>query len=233
VETLYSLGCRSFVELAARPTLLPAGERTLAEQPSWWFSALAPDIVVLLGDLFEGHGRPSGRFLPLFKRFSAPLGVWAVTGNHEFHGARGASDPVQELAGFTILHDRWAEVRPGLVLAGVDDLTARRRAGDGGDPVGTALAGRPAGATVLLSHSPLEVSRAAAAGTGLMLSGHTHGGQIWPFGYLVRSRYPFLAGRYEVDGMTLIVSVGTGSWGPRLRLWRPAEILRVTLRSQP
>jgi predicted MPP superfamily phosphohydrolase len=192
--------------------------------------ALRPDLVVLLGDLFEGHGRPAGEFLPLLKRLAAPLGVWAVTGNHEFHGARGTADPEPALEGFTVLHDRWAEVRPGLVLAGVDDLTSRRRAGDGGDPMGTALAGRPRGATVLFSHSPLETARAAAAGAGLMLSGHTHGGQIWPFGYLVRRVYPLFAGRYEVDGMTLIVSRGAGTWGPRLRLWYPGEILRVTLR---
>jgi len=196
--------------------------------------SLRPDLVVFLGDLFEGHGRPAGQFLPLFKRFSAPLGVWAVTGNHEFHGARGGpADPLLEQAGFTVLRDRWAEVTPGLVLAGVDDLTARRDTLAGSDPVGRALAGRPPGATVLLSHSPLEVARAAAAGAGLMLSGHTHGGQIWPFGYLARRIYPFFAGRYEVGGMTLIVSRGTGTWGPRMRLWYPGEILKVTLRSVP
>jgi predicted MPP superfamily phosphohydrolase len=64
-----------------------------------------------------------------------------------------------------------------------------------------------------------------------MLSGHTHGGQIWPFGYLVRLSYPHLAGRYEVGGMTLLVSRGAGTWGPRMRLWRPGEILSITLRS--
>jgi predicted MPP superfamily phosphohydrolase len=64
-----------------------------------------------------------------------------------------------------------------------------------------------------------------------MLSGHTHGGQVWPFGYLVRHRYPFFEGRYDVDGMTMIVSRGAGTWGPRMRLWKPGEILRITLRA--
>jgi predicted MPP superfamily phosphohydrolase len=64
-----------------------------------------------------------------------------------------------------------------------------------------------------------------------MLSGHTHGGQIWPFGHFVKRRYPLLEGRYEVSGMTTIVSRGAGTWGPRMRLWRPGEILRVTLHS--
>jgi predicted MPP superfamily phosphohydrolase len=65
---------------------------------------------------------------------------------------------------------------------------------------------------------------------GLMLSGHTHGGQIWPFDYLGRRVYPLFEGRYEVDRMTVIVCRGTGTWGPRMRLWRPSEMLRVTLR---
>jgi hypothetical protein len=65
-----------------------------------------------------------------------------------------------------------------------------------------------------------------------MLCGHTHGGQIWPFGHLARRTYPLLAGRYEVDGMPVIVTRGTGTWGPRMRLWQPSEILRITLRIQ-
>jgi predicted MPP superfamily phosphohydrolase len=64
-----------------------------------------------------------------------------------------------------------------------------------------------------------------------MLSGHTHAGQVWPFAYLVRSVYPLVEGRYDVDGMAVIVSRGAGTWGPRMRLWKRGEILRVTLRS--
>ena len=72
---------------------------------------------------------------------------------------------------------------------------------------------------------------AAQAGVGLMLSGHTHGGQIWPFGSLVRTVYPLIAGRYDIDGMTVIVSRGIGTWGPRMRLWRRGEILKLVLRA--
>jgi hypothetical protein len=113
----------------------------------------------------------------------------------------------------------------------VDDLTSRRRRPAAEDPVGAALAGRPPGATVLLSHSPLELERAAAAGAELVLCGHTHAGQIWPFGYLVRLSYPRFAGRYEVGGATVIVGRGTGTWGPRMRLWQRGEILKVVLRT--
>ena len=74
---------------------------------------------------------------------------------------------------------------------------------------------------------------AQRAGVELMLSGHTHGGQIWPFGYLVRTVYPLLAGQYSANGMPVIVCRGTGTWGPRMRLWHRGEILRVTLRALP
>lgn len=192
--------------------------------------ALRPDLVVLLGDIFEGHSQPADPLMALFEQLSAPMGVWAVPGNHEFHGAgkmRGFGE-----AGFKVLRNAWTEVKSGLVLAGVDDLTARRRHTQGDDSIPRALAGRPPGATILLSHTPWQAERAAKAGVGLMLCGHTHGGQIWPFDYLVRSRYPLLEGRYEVDDMTVIVCRGTGTWGPRMRLWRPGEILRVTLRGK-
>jgi predicted MPP superfamily phosphohydrolase len=205
------------------------GERWLAARIAQ-VKTQQPDLVVLLGDIFEGHGPPEDQLIVTLKQLSAPLGVWAVPGNHEFHG--GGNMSLFEELSFKLLRNGWAEVRPGLILAGVDDLTARRRNGQGGDPISQALVGRPPGATILLSHTPWQAERAAKAGAGLMLSGHTHGGQIWPFGYLMRRFYPLLEGRYEVGGMTVITSRGTGLWGPRMRLWRPSEILRVTLRGK-
>ena len=193
--------------------------------------AQKPDLVVLLGDLFEGHGKSPSELLPILRRLSAPLGVWVVPGNHEFHHRRNGSTLLIEEAGFQLLRNRWVKVRPGLVMVGIDDLTAIRRSGQGGDPISKALAGRPPGATILLSHTPWQADKAAKAGVSLMLSGHTHGGQIWPFDYLVKRVYPLLEGRYEVDGMTVIVCRGTGTWGPRMRLWRPSEILRLKLQT--
>ena len=204
------------------------GERWL-EALVTQIQAQQPDLVVLLGDLFEGHGEPQGELLPVLRRLSAPLGVWVVPGNHEFHGGNNTSTSLIEHAGFQLLSNRHAEVRPGLILAGVDDLTAIYRSGQSGDNISEVLAGRPPGATILLSHTPWQSDEAAKDGIGLMLCGHTHGGQIWPFGYLVKYVYPLLEGRYEVDGMTVIVCRGTGTWGPRMRLWRPSEILRVNL----
>lgn len=194
--------------------------------------ALQPDLVVLGGDIVEGDSY-SRELLDVFRRFSAPLGVFAVTGNHEFYAGADASVRFLEAAGIRVLRDRWVEVRPGLVLAGVDDLTARRQYGEHGSFVQQALAGRPnPAATILVSHTPWQVEKARELGAGLMLSGHTHAGQIWPFGYLVKMQYPFLSGRYDLGSMTLFVCRGTGTWGPRMRLWRRSEILRLTLRSR-
>ena len=192
--------------------------------------ALKPDVVVVVGDLVDGEVGPLEPLLPVLQTLRAPLGVWAVTGNHEYYAGLERSVDLLNAAGFTVLQDRWAEVAPGLILAGVDDLTARRQFGKPDEPLEGALRDHPAGAVVLLSHSPLQAKAAAAAGAGLMLSGHTHNGQIWPFSYLVQLAYPLLGGRYEIDGMPVIVGRGTGTWGPRMRLWQPAEIVRITLR---
>jgi predicted MPP superfamily phosphohydrolase len=192
---------------------------------------MKPDIVVIAGDLVDGN---VGRVEPLrevLKGLHAPLGVWAVTGNHEFYAGLERSVRLLENAGFRVLRDRHEQIAPGLIIAGVDDLTARQQFGVDNHALEKAMVNRPPGATILLSHSPWQAEKAAAVGTGLMLSGHTHNGQVWPFNYLVRIRYPLLAGRYEVNGMTAIVCRGTGTWGPRMRLWRPSEMVRVKLKA--
>ncbi|MBW7995683.1 MAG: metallophosphoesterase [Candidatus Glassbacteria bacterium] len=195
-------------------------------------NAMQPDLIIMLGDIFEGHGTPQSEMVPALRRFEAPLGVWAVLGNHEFYGSSARSIASYSDAGIRVLRNEWIEISPGFVLAGVDYLGSRRRRGQDGDPVTRALTDRPPGATVYLSHAPARFAAAVAQGADLMLAGHTHGGQVWPFGYLVMQEYPFLGGQHEVDGMTVIVSRGAGTWGPRMRLWRPGEIIRVTLRSK-
>jgi predicted MPP superfamily phosphohydrolase len=208
------------------------GERWLADRVSQ-VQGLRPDLVVLLGDVFEGHGPPHDQLVAGLDRLSAPLGVWAVPGNHETYGSRERASPATRPSSIQMLHNRWAEVRPGLILAGVEDLTAAGRTGQSNDLVARALADRPPGATILLSHTPWQTDAAAEGGAALMLCGHTHGGQIWPLGYLVRTRYPLVDGRYGVKGMSVVVCRGTGTWGPRMRLWAPGEILRITLRGKP
>jgi hypothetical protein len=204
------------------------GEKWLADRVAQ-VQAEKPDLIVLLGDIFEAHGAPLEGLLIIMHRLSAPLGVWAVFGNHESYGHISKRDSMIEADGFKVLVDSWVELNPGLVLAGVDDMTVRKWSGREGDFVKATLAGRPPGTTILLSHSPLDIDKAAQAGVDLMLCGHTHGGQVWPFGYLVKRMYPLFEGLYKIGKMTLIVSRGTGTWGPRMRLWRPGEILKVTL----
>ncbi|WP_051184421.1 metallophosphoesterase [Desulfatiglans anilini] len=217
---------------------LHVGEALLG---SSWLSAridqaldLRPDVIVLVGDLFERRVDP-GEMVPVMQRLSAPLGVWAVRGNHDAvrPNRRDVTGEILAGAGIRLLANEWAQPADGLVLAGVDDLTvARRRPGEGEVNLDRALRGRPEGATILLSHTPWLTGRAAEAGVDLMLSGHTHNGQIWPFKYLVRVLYPRVEGRYDREGMDLIVSRGTGTWGPRMRLWVPGEISRVILRQK-
>jgi uncharacterized protein len=193
-------------------------------------NTMNPDLVLVLGDLVDGNVGSVEPLREILQGLKAPLGVYAVTGNHEFYAGLERSVRLFEESGFQVLRDRNVQIAPGLILAGVDDLTARQQFGKADNAIEKALGNRPAGGVILLSHSPLQPERAARAGAGLMLSGHTHNGQIWPFKYLVSLRYPLVAGRYQVDGMAAIVCRGTGTWGPRMRLWRPSELVRITLR---
>lgn len=202
-------------------------------------NALAPSAVLLLGDLVEDDpvgpplpGEPA--LAPTLRALEAPLGVWAVTGNHEFYG--DVETTVREFreGGVRWLRDRQVELAPGLVLAGIEDIGRKMRNGaelTGG--LARTIPAPPDAATILMSHIPAAavVEEASARGVDLMLSGHTHGGQIWPFNYAVRQRFARYIGAYDVGGMLLYVTRGAGSWGPRMRLWRPGEIIRLTLRA--
>jgi len=194
-----------------------------------------PDIIVLIGDIIEGQSNDNEEaFATTLSRLSARMGVWAVLGNHEnFARGDGNSSSLFERAGIPVLRGTWKELKRGLIIAGVDPPRRRMDSPEREpDSVAPVLAGRPDGATILLSHFPVGTEEAAGHGVDLMLCGHTHGGQIWPFSYLVKTSYPLLAGKYEVSGMPVIVSRGAGTWGPRMRLWKPGEILRITLRSK-
>ena len=194
--------------------------------------ALKPDLVVMVGDLTEGETSLVPGLEETMRQLRAPLGVWAVTGNHEFHGDISATIALFESAGVRWLRDQAVELRPGFRLAGIDYIREHRQNGTPEAELLKSLAGSNDGAALLLSHAPLQVEAAADAGFALMLSGHTHGGQVWPFGYLVRHRYPYLIGHYRVGDMHLIVGRGAGTWGARMRLWQAGEILHITLHSK-
>lgn len=194
-------------------------------------NSMQPDAIVILGDIIEGYsaveGAPSMK--SAFAKLHAPLGIWAVLGNHDHHSGPSSTATLLQDAGIRVLRNEWTEMRPGLVIAGVDD---RRGPGSGGqeDRIRQALSGRPPGtAAVFLSHRPEAVDQVADLGVELMLSGHTHGGQIWPFTYIVKTLNSLMDGRHVRDGLTIIVSRGTGTWGPRMRLWKPGEVILITL----
>ncbi len=208
------------------------GERWLSARIAQ-VDTLHPDLVVMVGDLIDSDHNHAAPLRADLQRLRAPLGVYAVLGNHDVYAGAEHSARLVESAGITVLRNRTVELAPGLHLAGIDDPATLRRPAAGDHRLTTALATPRSGATILLAHTPDRhtAEAAAAAGLGLMLSGHTHGGQIWPFSELVRRRYPLFIGRYDVAGMTVLVGRGTGTWGPRMRLWRPGEILCLRLRS--
>lgn len=188
-----------------------------------------PDIIFLLGDIFEGHEKPEDKLFIALNKLRAPLGVWAVAGNHELHGDRDTISYLSQETSIQVLSNKWIEIRSGFILAGISDLTYFYRSNKKGNLISETLSNRPKGTTILLSHTPWDVKVAAKENVDLMLSGHTHGGQIWPFRYLISLRYPLVSGEYIINGMPIIVCRGTGTWGPRMRLWRPGEIIKITL----
>jgi predicted MPP superfamily phosphohydrolase len=200
-------------------------------------NALDADIVCHTGDLADGTVRARrGQAAPLGD-VRATLAKVYVTGNHEyFSGAQDWLDHMDQL-GWQALHNRHVVVERGdarLVVAGVDDRTAASSglAGHHADH-DAALAGAPPDVPVLLlAHQPKQVDRAVARGVDLQVSGHTHGGQMWPFHYLVRLDQPVLQGLSRPGGHTqLYTSRGTGFWGPPFRIFAPSEITLLTLRA--
>jgi len=193
------------------------------------------DLTVVTGDFIDGSlAMRRGDVEPL-RQLSAPDGVYAIPGNHEYFFNYGEWIRHLSAMGFRLLTNAHAVIERGsdrLVIAGVTDLSAPG-AGEAAPDLGLALRGAPAGAPiVLLDHQPRNAPAAAARGVAIQLSGHTHGGMIVGLDRLVaRGNAGFVSGRYAVGGMTLFVSNGTGLWpGFALRLGVPSEITRFTLR---
>ncbi len=196
--------------------------------------ALKPDLICIAGDLADRDADRVRPLVPVLRGLRARLGVWAVLGNHDTYAGADDVAGIMRDAGFHVLRDASAEVLPGLRLVGVDDLGVRGgREGAARTALLAALSGArtEGGACILLSHTPVLLDEAAAGGAGLMLCGHTHGGQIWPFNLLVATRYRTISGVVRIGGMTTLVSRGAGTWGPRMRLWRRGEVVEVVLRS--
>ncbi len=196
---------------------------------------LAPDLIAITGDLVDGTVEDLARHVAPLAQLKAKYGVYFVTGNHEYYS--GAEEWCAELRrlGIRVLRNERVSIGEGEAsfdLAGTDDHSAKGLAQGHGENLAQALAGRDsARELVLLAHQPKTILQAQHHGVGLQLSGHTHGGQIWPWTYLVRLQQPVVAGLARFGESLVYVSNGTGYWGPPMRLGAPAEITELTLRS--
>lgn len=207
--------------------------RAFAERTVRIANALGGDLISITGDLVDGSVDQLRDVAAPFGELSARHGVWLVTGNHEYYV--GVDFWIQELSrmGIRVLRNERVTIGSGTTgfdLAGVDDWGANVE-GHGHD-LWSALAGRDdSRLLVLLAHQPKTVMEASRLGVDLQLSGHTHGGQIWPGNWLVRLQQPYIAGLHLRGDTYLYVNRGTGYWGAPLRVGSKPEIARIVLRS--
>ena len=211
------------------PTIKAGHVRAIVER----VNALDADLVAVTGDVVDGQVERLREHTAPLGDLKARHGAWLVTGNHEYYS--GAAEWVAEFErlGLRCLlneHAVLAHQGARLVLAGVTDLQ-----GQSFDPAHRsdpfkALQASPEGLPrILLAHQPRSSAEAARAGFDLQLSGHTHGGQFWPWNHFVGLQQPFTAGLHRVGDLQVYVSRGTGYWGPPKRFGAPSEITRIRL----
>jgi predicted MPP superfamily phosphohydrolase len=199
-------------------------------------NALDADIVAITGDLVDGSVAQLREHVAPLANLRAKQGRFFVTGNHEYYsGAVPWMNELQRL-GIRVLHNEHVvlgDESAQLVIAGVPDYGGGHFHETHASDPAAALAGAPrdAGAKILLAHQPRSAAAAAQAGFDLQLSGHTHGGQFWPWNHFVRLQQPFTAGLHRLDGLWVYVSRGTGYWGPPKRFGAPSEITHLRLKT--
>jgi uncharacterized protein len=213
----------------------PLLDRRFATSLAVRVNGLHPDLVAVTGDLVDGSVERVGADVEPLRNLEAKHGTFFVTGNHDYFSH---ADPWLERLrafGWRVLRNERVtigETTGAFDIAGVDDRFARFFGAGHGEDLAAALGEPdPARPVVLLAHNPNAFDEAAERGVDLQLSGHTHGGQIWPFGYLVRLATPYVAGLFRSGRSILYVSRGTGFWGPPMRLFHRAEITEITLYS--
>jgi predicted MPP superfamily phosphohydrolase len=194
---------------------------------------LLPDVIAITGDLVDGSVEHLRNHVAPLAKLRARHGVFFVTGNHEYYSGADAWIAELERLGVRVLRNQRVTIGTGdqaFELAGVTDYSAARF-GDAPD-LDAALAGCPPDReVVLLAHQPRAVHGAAARNVGLVLSGHTHGGQFWPWSWVVHLAQPVVRGLARFGRTLIYVSSGTGYWGPPMRLGTEAEITLVELQS--
>lgn len=200
-------------------------------------NAAKPCAIVITGDLVDGPVSKLREAAAPLANLRATHGVFFVTGNHEYYSGVDPWLSYFGELGIRVLRNERVRIGKGddyFDLAGIDDYRAGFYPGHGPDLEG-ALAGRDASKElVLLAHQPRHVRQAQRHNVGLQLSGHTHGGQIWPWHYIAKaSQGGLLAGHSHHGDTQLYISRGTGYWGPPVRIFAKPEITRVTLCAVP
>ena len=184
---------------------------------------LEPDLIVITGDLIDGRLAELAPHIEPLRHLRARDGVYACTGNHEYYwNVEAWLEHIRSL-GIRVLRNEHVTIDNAIALAGVDDASY-------GEDVPRAVAGRdPSLPLVLLAHHPRTITRAVKARVDLQLSGHTHGGQLLPWGFLARLWDPQISGLGKFGDTWLYVSHGTGFWGPPIRVGTRCEISAITL----
>lgn len=229
-EALHGFTIAQITDLHVGPTIKRAYVAGVVNR----LNALNPDLIAMTGDLVDGDVHALGPHIAPLAGMSARHGVFAVTGNHEYYSGVEQWISEYERLGMRVLMNEHAVVEHNgapLVVAGVTDFSAGKfDAARASDPA-RALTGAPAGVTptILLAHQPRSAPAAADAGFDLQLSGHTHGGQFWPWGLFVPLQQPFTAGLHRLGRLWIYTSRGTGYWGPPKRFGAPSEITLLRL----
>lgn len=192
---------------------------------------IQPDIIVATGDIVDGQGDDFNSLAEPFQTLRPPSGLFAVMGNHEYFAGVENSLRFLRNAGFTVLRGGAAAAAGGIILVGVDDASAGRALRKETQAASRdALAFSKEDFIVLLKHQPVAD---AETPFDLQLSGHIHGGQIFPFGLITWLTYGVRTGLSRLaDGRWLYVSRGTGTWGPPVRLFAAPEITLITIVSE-
>jgi len=191
-----------------------------------------PDLIIIAGDLLDTHPRNLERFEPFVRELCSTAPVLAVSGNHEFYNGYRESLEWMSSMGMTLLENRWVrDERTGLVLIGIGDPTSFGDIGRYREKLHELVESSPGGnGRILVSHQPLFFSEVAGKGVNLMLSGHTHAGQIWPFNLVTRAIFAEGdRGLHEMNGSHLYVCQGTGTWGPPMRVGTYSELVLMDL----
>jgi predicted MPP superfamily phosphohydrolase len=184
---------------------------------------LRPDIIFLPGDFFDGSKTDPDRLAAPFKKLSPPFGIYFATGNHEEYGGAAEYHEVVTRTGIRVLANERVTV-DGLHILGMPygDTTSILRV----RAIFEALRLDPAQASILLNHSPSRLAQVEQAGVSLQLSGHTHGGQLFPFTWFIRRAFgKFAYGLQRFGALQVYTSTGAGTWGPPMRVGTHPEIV--------